>query len=93
MFDKVKQGKQLLELRSQAKQMQKQLEGITETVETGDVRVKVTADQKVVYIKNGDEDMPEVAKAINEAFKKVQKKAAQEMMKSGDLGSLLGGLK
>jgi DNA-binding protein YbaB len=93
MFNKVKQGKQMLELRKQAKELEKKLAEVTETVEVGDVTVKVSADQKVVYIKTGDERQEDIEKAINEAFKKVQKKAATVMMEEGGgLSGLLGGL-
>lgn len=93
MFNKVKQGKQLLELRKQAKQLEKKLAEVTETVESGEVTVKVSADQKVVYVKIGDERQEEIEKAINEAFKNVQKKAAKVMMEDGGgLSGLLGGL-
>ena len=92
MFDKVKQGKKLMEMRSEAKKLQRELAEITETVEVGDVKVKVTADQKVIYIKKNDVTEEEIAKAVNAAFKKVQKKASQKMMEmSGGLSSLLGG--
>lgn len=93
MFNKVKQGKQLLELRSQAKQMQKQLAEVTNTQEEGEYRVKVSADQKVIYINKGEERLEDLEKAINKAFKEVQKDAAKKMMEmGGGLGSLLSGM-
>jgi len=92
MFEKVKQGKQLLKMRSEAKKLQKELAEVTETVEVGDVRVKVSADQKIIYIEKSGEKQEEITKAVNEAFKKVQKKAAQKMMEmGGGLSGLLGG--
>jgi hypothetical protein len=39
------------------------------------------------------EENQNVVKAINEAFKKVQKKAAQKMLQEGGLQGLLGGMK
>lgn len=94
MFDKIKQGKELLELRQQAKKLQDELSQITESYEKNGVKVKVSADQKVVYVEKDGERLEEVEKAINEAFKNVQKKAAQKMMEmGGGLGGLLGGLK
>ncbi len=94
MFGKVKQGKELLELRSQAKKLQGELSQITETTEEKGVKVKVSADQKVIYIEKDGERQEEIERAVNEAFKKVQKKAAQKMMEmGGGLGGLLGGLK
>lgn len=93
MFNKIQQGKQLMEMRKQAKKLQDELAQITETVENGDVTVKVTADQKVVYIKKDGVDMPEIVEALNDATKKVQKKAAQKMMETQGLSGLLSGLK
>lgn len=91
MFDKVKQGKELLELRRQAKELQNKLAEITETVEEGGYKVKVSADQKVVYIMKDEERLEELESAVNEAFKKVQKQAAQTMMEmGGGLSGLLG---
>lgn len=92
MFDKLQQGKELLKMRSQAKALQKQLAEVTETVEMGSVKVKVTADQKVVYIEDNGESRDEIVKAVNEAFKNVQKKAAQKMLQEGGLSGLLGGM-
>lgn len=92
MFNKLQQGKDLLKMRSQAKALQKQLADVTETVEIGDVRVKVSADQKVVYIEVDGQSQDDVVKAINEAFKKVQKKAAQKMLEEGGLSALMGGM-
>lgn len=92
MFDKIKQGKQLLELRSQAKKMQDQLAEITETRDAGDYHVKVSANQKVLFIGKGDERLEELEKAINQAFESVQKKAAEKMLQEEGLSGLLGKL-
>ncbi len=92
MFDKVQKGKQLLKMRGEAKKLQKQMAEITETVEEGGVKVKVSADQKILYIEKDGEKYEDVVKAVNKAFKKVQKKAAVKMMQEGGLSSLLGGM-
>lgn len=89
MFDKIKQGKQLLELRSQAAKMQKQLSDITESVEKGPYHVKVSADQKVQFISQDGKRMEDLEKAINQAFESVQKKAAQKMLQEEGLSGLL----
>lgn len=93
MFNKLQQGKELLKMRSQAKALQKQLADVTESVEKGDVHVKVSADQKVQFISINGEERRDVADAINDAFTKVQKKAAQKMLQEGGLSGLLGGMK
>jgi DNA-binding protein YbaB len=93
MFNKVQQGRELMKLRSQAKQLQKELAEVTESVEEGSVKVKVSADQKVIYIEIEGKRQEDLEKAINEAFKKVQKKAATKMMEmGGGLSGLLGNL-
>jgi len=91
MFDKVRN---LANMQRQAKELQKELEKIIQTEEKHGWTVSVTGDQKLRYIKNGDEDMKELTELINEAMKKVQKESARKMMEmGGGLGGLLGGLK
>jgi hypothetical protein len=89
MFDKLRQGKELLKARSQAKKLQDQMAAITESVEKDGLRVKVSADQKVVYIERNGEKLDDVVELINDAFKKVQKKAMMEMMQNDGLSGLL----
>ncbi len=93
MFDKIQQGKQLLKMRQQAKEMQRMLAEVTETVENDGVKVKVSGDQKVLYVEIDGERNENLEKALNEAFKNVQKKSAQKMMEEGGgLSGLLGGM-
>lgn len=92
MFDKLKQGRELMKMRSQAKALQKQLAEVTESVEQGNVKVKVSGDQKVIYVEVDGQRNEAVEKAVNEAFKRVQKKAAQKMLQEGGLSSLMGGM-
>lgn len=90
MFDKVKN---IANLQRQAKELQKELEKIIQTEEKHGWTVSVTGDQKVRYIKHGEEDMKELTELINEAMKKVGKESAKKMMDmGGGLGGLLGGL-
>ena len=91
-FDKLKQLGELNKLRKQAKDLQKELEQITETYEKDEVSVKVSGDQKIVYIKENGEDRNDLVDALNKAMKEVQKKAAKKMMEmGGGLSGLLGG--
>ncbi len=79
-------------MRQQAKALQKELEKITETVEERDIKVKVSGDQKVLYVKVDGDEREDIADVINKAMKKVQKKAAKKMMEmGGGLSGLLGG--
>ena len=91
MFDKIRQGQELLKLRSQAKTLQKELEKIIETVEKRDIKVRVRGDQKIDYIEIAGEERKDILEVINEAMKKVQKKSARKMLEmGGGLSGLLG---
>lgn len=91
-FDKFRQIGELRKMRQQAKALQRELEQITETVRDGDVEVKVSGDQKVVYLKVDGEERSDLVETINKAMKRVQKKAAKKMMEmGGGLSGLLGG--
>jgi len=91
-FDKFRQIGELRKMRQQAKALQRELEQITETVRDGDVEVKVSGDQKVVYLKVDGEERGDLVETINKAMKRVQKKAAKKMMEmGGGLSGLLGG--
>ena len=90
MFDKVKN---LANMQRQAKELQKELEKIIRTEEKHDYIVSVTGDQKIRYIKHGEEDLKELTELINQAMKNVQKESAKKMMEmGGGLGGLLGEL-
>lgn len=92
MIGKAKQLNELRKMRSQAKKIQDELSQITESVEKGDIKVKVSADQKVQFIEIDGERQEELEKLINDGFGKVQKKAAGKMMEmTGGLSGLLGG--
>jgi DNA-binding protein YbaB len=92
MFDKFKQLQQLGKMRSQAMELQKELEKIKESAEKGNMRVVVTGDQKVSYIEIDGEEQKQLTELINEAMKKVQKVAAKKMLeRGGGLSGLLGG--
>lgn len=80
-------------MQRQAKQLQKELEKIIQTEEKNGWTVSVTGDQKIRYIKHGEEDMKQLTDLINEAMKKVQKTSAKKMMDmGGGLSGLLGGM-
>jgi len=69
MFDKFKQLGELNKMRQQANALQKELEKIIETIEKNGWSVSVTGDQKLRYIKHGEEDMKFLVDLINEAMK------------------------
>ncbi len=92
MFDKLKQLNELRKMRSQAMELQRELEKIVETLEKKGWTVSVSGDQKIRYIKNeAGEDLNDLVEIINEAMKNVQKESAKKMMEmGGGLGGLLG---
>lgn len=93
MFDKFKQIGELGRLRSQAKELEKQLALVKETLEKNGVKVVVTGAQKVEYLEIDGEERKDIAEVINSAFKAVQKKSAKKMMEmGGGLTGLLSGL-
>ena len=91
MFDKLKQGQQLLKLRQQAKQLQQELEKIEHSEERGDMKVKVNGAQQLLYIEIDGVEQRELTDLINRAMKEVQKDSAKKMMEmGGGLSGLLG---
>ena len=91
MFDKFKQLNELRKMRSQAMELQKELEKIKESAEKGGMRVVVTGDQKISYIEIDGVEKADLVELINEAMKKVQKEAAKKMLEmGGGLSGLLG---
>jgi len=93
MFDKLKQGRELLKLRQQAKQLQTELEQIRHTEERNGVKVTVDGTQHLVNLEVNGEEQKDMVETINRAMKEVQKKAAKKMMEmGGGLSGLLGGM-
>ncbi len=93
MFDKLRQGQQLLKLRQQAKKLQEEMEQITHMEEEGGIKVLVNGTQNLISLEIDGESQEKIVKVINKAMKEVQKKAARKMMEQGGgLGGLLGGM-
>lgn len=91
MFDKLKQGKEMLQMRSQLMDMQKKLHQITHMHSERGLEVIVAGDQTIVGIKIDGTDRKDLVDAINKAFKEVQKKSQKQMMDmTGGLSGLLG---
>lgn len=87
-FNKLQQGKQILEMRKKAKEMQKKLAEVTHSEDKDGFKVKVSGDQKIEYLEKDGERLEDLEKLINKAFKEVQKKSAKKMMEEG--GGLSG---
>ncbi len=88
MFDKLQQVRELQKMRSQAMQIQKQLDSETVEVTKSGVTVKITLAQKVVRIDTNDKSDNDIMQAINEAIKESQKEAAKRMQ--GMMGGMEG---
>lgn len=87
MFDKVKE---MYELKKQADEMKKALEKEIIEVESGDIKVVITADQKIQSIHLGDTiDEKTLKEVINKALEESQKVAAKKMQ---DMMGGMGGL-
>lgn len=93
MFDKLQQAKELIKLRSKAKELQRTLEQISHTQEKSGIKVVVDGTQHIQTIEINGEEQGELKETINDAMKEVQKKAAKKMMEEGGgLSGLLGGM-
>ena len=93
IFNKVKQGQQLLKMRQQAMELKRELEKIEHSAEHGGLKVKVNGAQEVTYIEIDGQQREDLVRLINNATKSVQKEAAKKMMEmGGGLSGLLGGM-
>lgn len=91
MFDKIRQGQELLKMRSQAMALKKELEQIRQSEEDKGVKIVVNGAQEVTYIEIDGVEQKDLMNLINRAMKNVQKSAAKKMMEmGGGLSGLLG---
>ena len=82
----------LKKMRDQAMEIQKQLQQEIVFVDKHGVKVKMTGDQKLVFLETNGKSDKDVMEAINEAIKKSQEVAAKKLASmGGGLGGLLGG--
>lgn len=81
----------LNQLRQQAKQMQQQLAEEEIRVESGDIVVVISGDQKIKHFSVQGITSQDAIDALNEAIKKSQELAAKKLQEmTGGLGGLLG---
>lgn len=93
MWDKIQQGKKLMQLRSQAMEMQKQLRGQTVTIEENGYKIVVNGAQEIQELEIDNEDQKKLREAINKSLKKSQEIAAKKLQEmGGGLSGLLGGM-
>lgn len=87
MFDKLKK---MYDLKKQADALKKELQSEIVEVEAGDIKIKVSADQRIQDISLGENVDPKALKdVINKALEESQKIAAEKMKgMMGGLGNL-----
>ena len=87
MFDKIKQ---MYELKRKADQLKKELESEVIDVESGEVKVRINAAQKILKLDYpADIDPDKLKDAVNKSLDEAQKVAAKKMQ--GMMGGM-GGL-
>lgn len=69
----------LNKMRSQAAQIQKDLEKEEFTVENGRIKVVITGNQRVVAVMVDGQNVPELVSALNDAIKQSQTAAATKL--------------
>ncbi len=84
----------LNQLRTQAKQMQQDLEAEIIRVEEGDFLVEITGSQKILKFLVQGVSSPDAIAVLNKAIKLSQEAAAKKLQSmTGGLGGLMGGAK
>lgn len=79
----------LNKMRSQAAQIQKQLEAEIFVAEKGRIKVEITGNQRVINVFIDGQAVPELTEVVNDAIKQSQQAAASklaEISKGLDLG-------
>ncbi len=88
------QAGDMMKLKKQASQIQKQLAQQETIIEEKGIRVIITGDQKIKEFSIEGIVSQDAINVLNQAIKKSQEEAAKQMQSmSGDLSELLGGLK
>ena len=88
------QAGDMMKLKKQASQIQKQLAQQETIIEEKGIRVVITGDQKIKEFSIEGIDSQDAINVLNQAIKKSQEEAAKQMQSmSGDLSELLGSLK
>ncbi len=88
------QAGDMMKLRKQAMEIQKQLAKQETTVEENGIKVVIAGDQKIKEFSVEGVVSQDAVNVLNKAIKKSQEEAAKQMQNmTGDLSELLGGLK
>lgn len=88
------QAGDLVKLRKQAAQIQKELASQETVVEENGIKVIISGDQKIKEFSVEDVISQDAINVLNKAIKQSQETAAKSMQSmTGELSSLLGGMK
>jgi DNA-binding protein YbaB len=86
------QAGDLMKLRKQANELQKQLASQETVVEEKGIKVVITGDQKIKEFSVEGVMSQDAVNILNKAIKQSQQEAAKHMQSMGNLSELLGGL-
>ncbi len=92
LFDKVQQGKKLMDMRGQAMKLQKQMQTVKKSYKDGDSSVAFLGDGTIDYIEIDGESRPDLVKLLNRGREDIQKEAAKIVMQEEGLSGLLKGM-
>lgn len=92
MFNPFQKIGQIKQMRDQAMQIQRELQGEEVTIDKNGVRVIISGDQKIKALEANGRSDDDIREAVNEAIKKSQEVAAKKLSQmGGGLSGLLGG--
>jgi DNA-binding protein YbaB len=92
VFDTLKQGKQMMDMRGQAMQLQKKLKEVKKSYKDGNCSVAFLGDGSIDYIEIDGEPRPDLVKLFNRGREDIQKEAAKKVVEEEGFSGLLKGL-
>lgn len=90
MFDKFKQGADMIKMANRLRQIQNELGKERITVEENGIKVVVTGDMKIRELEVDGEEQGKVVDVVNKAVKKAQEVSAKKMQEMGGLAEFFG---
>lgn len=91
MFDKFKQGADMIKMANRLRQIQNQLSQERILVEENGIKVVVSGDMKIRELEVDGAEQGKVVDVVNKAIKKAQEVGAKKMQEmGGGLGGLFG---
>lgn len=90
MFDKFKQGADMVKMANKLRQVQNQLAKEQIHYEEDGIKVVITGDMKIKKLEVDGEDQKDTVEVVNKAMKKAQEIVGKKMQEMGGLGDLFG---